>query len=350
MFPRTKILATVVCVIILVAISFFLFHATRQPVKVQMRTFKVEPMAFYQSINLPSDFKGDDSNISLAAQNFFKKVGIDLSARGRSIAFNDKLNLLFVKATTKELDAIERSIQALNRVAPQIHIKARFIEVSQDALNSIWKSGKVVAETETNTVEIISPDKFKPLMRQLQNDETETLAEPEVVTSSGRQTQMRATDIQSILLADTSNKPYVAPKKSEFEIGPTIDIVPNVLPDNFTIDLTAIPSIIQFLDYDKMAISTSPSFRIQEMTVHVKLWDNQTVVLGNLKSKFIGFTNGVETTNETKFTDAEKTGSVPNKTLIVFVTATIVDPAGNRVNSDKELRLVEKKNAIPPQK
>ena len=40
--------------------------------------------------------------------------------------------LLFVRATMQDLDTIESAIQALNQVAPQVHIKARFVQVEQD--------------------------------------------------------------------------------------------------------------------------------------------------------------------------------------------------------------------------
>ncbi len=199
--------------------------------------------------------------------------------------------------------------------APQIHVKARFIEVSQDTLKSIWEAGTVVSETETNTVEIIPSDKFKPLLHQLENAETETLAEPEVTTMSGRQTQMRSAAIQDILTGfGFTTNPAISPTK-QFEIGPTIDVVPKVFVDGYTINLT---------------------FAVREMVMTVNVWDNQTVVLGNLKDKFVG-------------ANAEKNSSVTNKTLLLFVTATLVDPAGNRVHSENELRELEKKNAIPPQ-
>ena len=40
--------------------------------------------------------------------------------------------MLFVRATSQDLDTIEKAIQALNMTPPQVHIKSRFIEVSQD--------------------------------------------------------------------------------------------------------------------------------------------------------------------------------------------------------------------------
>jgi general secretion pathway protein D len=195
--------------------------------------------------------------VSVAAQQFFRAVGVDLTAVGRSIAFNDRLGLLFVKATPGELDTIERTIQALNQVAPQVHIKARFIEVGQSdntALGFDWYlgnfttfNGRVVnsggsspslnvpvsannplgAFPGNSAANVIAPSandqlitaglrnsgpalatvtgiltdpNFRVVIHALeQRSGTETLAEPEVVTTSGRQTQMRATQIQYIV-------------------------------------------------------------------------------------------------------------------------------------------------------
>jgi type II secretory pathway component GspD/PulD (secretin) len=61
---------------------------------------------------------------------FFNALGVNLSMPGKAVFFNDRLGKLFVKATEQDLDTIERAIEALNEVAPQVHIKARFIEVA----------------------------------------------------------------------------------------------------------------------------------------------------------------------------------------------------------------------------
>lgn len=195
------------------------------------------------------------SSVNTAARDFFVAIGVNLAAPGRSIAFNDRLGLLFVKATPGELDAIERTIDALNKVAPQVHVKARFIEVSQDdstALGFDWYLGQfslgknvgaqagnagsvnvpVTSGTPDGTFPgylfngtsvpngiqsltgglrnsgpalatvtgILTQPNFQVVLHALQQRTgVETLAEPEVVTTSGRQTQMRATDIQYIL-------------------------------------------------------------------------------------------------------------------------------------------------------
>jgi general secretion pathway protein D len=177
---------------------------------------------------------------------------------------------LFVRATAEDLDTIENAIEVLNHVAPQIHVKARFVELEQDdnkALGFDWYlgqfnlGGKVVgsggsspsltvpasaanppgtvsgsisgtfpgntpttvigANADPNSVDqlvtsglrnslgapaiatltgILTDPNFRVVLRALeQRSGTETLAEPEVVTTSGRQAQMRATRIQTII-------------------------------------------------------------------------------------------------------------------------------------------------------
>ena len=190
------------------------------------------------------------------AKDFFNTIGVNLSSGGRSVAFNDRLGLLFVKATPGELDTIERVIQVLNQIAPEIHIKARFIEIQQNdnvALGFDWYlsqigMGNVVADSGTapslnvpvtrgsplgafpgsstttilpaaatdqiltsgleNTgptlatiTGIMTDPNFRVVIHALQQrNGVETLAEPEVTVISGRQTQMKATDLQNVVM------------------------------------------------------------------------------------------------------------------------------------------------------
>jgi Flp pilus assembly secretin CpaC len=55
----------------------------------------------------------------------------------------------------------------------------------------------------------------------------------------------------------------------------------------------------------------------------LNLHDGQTAVIGGLPEK--DYANGKEVTDRTKASDKE---------LFVFVTVTLVDPAGNRIHPD----------------
>ena len=193
------------------------------------------------------------STPSEAARAFFNALGLNLDFP-KAVFFNDRLGKLFVKATESDLDTIERAIEMLNEVAPQVHIKSRFIEVQQNdnrALGFDWYLGQfgnsVVAQggnpgslnvpansanplgafpgatpaqilpdagqqlfssglasgagSSTATITgILTNPNFQVVIHALQQRQGyESLAEPEVTTTSGRQTQMRATTIQTII-------------------------------------------------------------------------------------------------------------------------------------------------------
>jgi type II secretory pathway component GspD/PulD (secretin) len=197
------------------------------------------------------------SDVSTEARLFFSTLGVNLELPGKSLFFNDRLGELFVRASQQDLDTIENAIEVLNRVAPQVHIKARFIEIDENnssALGFNWYlgnyvNGKVIANggsapsfnvptsvanplgsfpgntvasqipgssTDQNITSglrnplgapalttitgIMTDPNFRVVISALQqNTGAETLGEPEVVTTSGRQTEMRATQLITVV-------------------------------------------------------------------------------------------------------------------------------------------------------
>jgi type II secretory pathway component GspD/PulD (secretin)/beta-lactamase regulating signal transducer with metallopeptidase domain len=286
-----------------------------EPPILEMRAFKVTA-AFFAALKKLTNLQTTD--IAAMAESHFRKQGVDLTAPGRSIAYGNKLGLLFVRATPPELDAIERVIQELNEVAPQIHIKARFIEVPEGQMEAILKAGTVVDTKQTNVVEIIAADKMKSLLHQLESSGgVVALAEPEAVTASLRQVLMR-----------TDNA--------------TVDLVPALLSDGYSINLTLIPQDLESLRFGPAPVV--PGYKPMFVT-SVNIWDNQTVVLGGLVGPSPRDLSPVRRASQSQPKTSNK------KNLMMFVTATIVDPAGNRVHSDDELRQMQAKAKAdsPPQ-
>ena len=156
----------------------------------------------------------------------------------------------------------------------------------------------------------------------------------------------------------------ITPQQQQVEVGPVLDVVPNVLSDGFTINLTLIPSLTEFNGYDNPpsipGISVAnvvqvptilPDFIVRQVVTTVNIWDNQTIVLGGLISSTVQSTKdkvpmlGDLPLVGRLFQSQSKISS--KKNLMIFVTATIVDPAGNRVHSDDELPFAQ--STIPPQ-
>ena len=238
-----------------------------------------------------------------------------------------------------------------NSPAQQIHIKARFLTMSNDVLAGLGGltrfTGILTSENASNT------------LREVESrDGVEILAEPEVVTTSGRQSQMRATQIISVVtnfcFQETNGISSIAPQVASVETGPILDATPRVLSDGYTIELPIIASVTDFLGYAQPTNATtpayttdgqevdvptvSPQFRVQSITNSVNLPDNQTLVLA--------LSNDQVPADQTAAALAELDGSKSNslnRQTLVFVTATIVDTAGNRAHEDASY------TNIPPQ-
>lgn len=149
------------------------------------------------------------------------------------------------------------------------------------------------------------------------------------------------------------------------ETGPILDVVPYVLSDGYTINLTLIPTLTDFNGYDTPPNIPSvtgnlqvvqlpivlPDFSVRTVVTTVNVWDNQTVVLGGLiSSQVLTSKDKVPVLGDlpllgTLFQSQSK--STVKKNLMIFVTTLIVDPAGNRVHSDDELPFAQ--SAIPTQ-
>ena len=97
------------------------------------RHFRVDAKKFMAAMQKVPGIK--TNNLSAMARDFFRTLGVDLNVPGKSVFFNDGLGELFVRATANDLDTVENALEAVTAVAPQIHIKAYFMEVPKGTLS-----------------------------------------------------------------------------------------------------------------------------------------------------------------------------------------------------------------------
>jgi len=396
------------------------------------------------------------AGVQQLVRNFFTSVGVDLSAPGKSVFFNDRQGTLFVRATLQDLDIIEQAVQVLNIVPPQVNIRAKFAEVSQidnKALGFDWYLGNVLlggkavgaqggtapsyvgqpssanpsgvfpgpgttagqggpgsilpsatdnlltgglrntanAPAVATITGILTDPQFRVVLKALEQREgTELLSAPDVTTVSGRQAQLQVVDIRTIVTGVNSDSTAsggsgtltggggaVAASfdypTTPLAFGPVLDVVPYVSADGYTVQMVIIPTITEFVGYDDpggfvpqaqsvasgssaalplSALLPLPHYRVRQVTTTSIIWDGQTVVLGGLLSE-----------NVSKFKDkVPLLGDLPlfgrlfrseaniteKKNLVIFVTPTIIDPAGNRVHTDDQLPFAG--NRIPEQR
>ncbi len=136
------------------------------------------------------------------------------------------------------------------------------------------------------------------------------------------------------------------------DTGVILNVTPTVGPDGFSIDLVMLPQVCElasWLDYGTQYPNPSgdgtyelkmpqPIFKSRNITTSITIWDGQTVVMGGLISErqtttldkipflgdipLIGYLFQSKTSNSQKFN------------LLIFVTANLVDPAGNKINKE----------------
>jgi hypothetical protein len=303
------------------------------------RVFKVHTNTFYNGLKNATGLQ--TNNVSTMAGSYFKTLGVDFDLPRKSVAYDDRNGLLFVRATETDLDTIERAIDVLNTSEPQIHIKARFIEVTQDdgkASGFDWYLGHFGSNNVTgkaggspslavpvsaanplgvfssNTTSstggqqysarlsapvtgILTDTNLRVVLYALQQrGKSEVLGEPEVTTTSGRRTIMKATSIVSNVTGftyqGTATNSGITPQIVNVEFGPFLESTATVLADGFTIDLSMDAGLVYETTTNAAVADNKTRKKINSPVtlpnihipgrVNVKVWDNQTVVLGGM--------------------------------------------------------------------
>jgi len=263
---------------------------------------------------------------------------------------NNRDELLRLRGETgvlrRQLDEATKNNRALpaavvarntNSSITQLTIEARFLTMPKDA-SAGWY--------DSTTPGILTSENFWIALKQLRSrDDVETLAEPRVTTISGHPFQMRATQMISVMtnfcLQETNGTSSIVPQAEAVECGPILDVSPKVLSDGYTIELPVIASMVEFLGYATSANTTpaynsvgqkfdvptvSPQFRVRQITNSVNMLDGQTLAFRLNDNQTSSAAAHAEL-------DGSKSNSL-NRHTLVFVTATIIDAAGNVVHAD----------------
>jgi hypothetical protein len=200
-------------------------------------------------------------------------------------------------------------------------------------------------------INILTPAQFRDVVNRLdQQRGADILSAPRNTTLSSRREQIKAVDVKQIVTKlQTDPDGAVRPITEAFEIGQILDVTSQVQADGFTMRITTIARVHEILGSDARAgqqfqaespaKAVPPTMSVERVaTGDAVVWDGQTVVVGA----------GTIEVDATDKTDAIGMARKIRKTLLVFVTATIIDPAGNRVHSPDDFPL--RNTHVPPQK
>jgi len=151
-----------------------------------------------------------------------------------------------------------------------------------------------------------------------------------------------------------------------------LDVLPYVSSDGYTVQMTIIPTLKEFIGYDletaqlfqAQAQSVGqgagatlqqrtplPQFRLRQVATTAIVWDGQTIVLGGLIAENLNKTKDkVPVLGDLPLVGRlfrSETTLSEKKNLMIFVTPTIIDPSGNRLHSEEEMPFA--KSSFPTQ-
>jgi general secretion pathway protein D len=216
---------------------------------------------------------------------------------------------------------------------------------------------------------ILTNPQFELLINALsQKSSADVLSAPKVTTISGAQAQIRVA--QEFIYPTTYTPATVVPGQSAGAgaiaepvitpstpsafamrpVGVILNVTPTVGADGYTINLSLIPQVTDFLGFIQYGSTLTsggasvlndirqPLFSTRDVVTSVEIWDGQTVVLGGLiredvqkvddKIPFLGDLPGVGRVFRSKVTQRTK------RNLLIFVTARLIDPAGRPIHKE----------------
>ena len=247
---------------------------------------------------------------------------------------------------------------------------------------------------------ILTDPQFRMVIHAIESETgTDVLSAPRVTTLSGRQAQLSVIDQQSVVTGVSvgagatqgggfggggfggggfggggfptqgGNTPVtLQPQVSTLPFGPSLDVIPYVSADGYSIEMSIVPKVTEFLGYDKIddfkavaqtgnndtridSTTPLPKYRTRQIVTSCIVWDAQTVMLGGMISENIFTTKDkVPFLGDLPFVGRvfrSESRTNKKKNMIVFVTPTIIDPAGNRVHNDEQLPFA--RTGIPSQ-
>jgi beta-lactamase regulating signal transducer with metallopeptidase domain len=297
----------------------------------------------------------DANRMELAQQtmrDWFANAGVELDPnQGKSIFYNDRAGIVWARATPEELDSLESAIQELMWQPPQVHLKVRWVEMSElPKITSLYTNRPYFISDDIKIMSLsgtLNRTQAYQFFQQLRSDPKFRLVnEGQVTTLTDRQAQIQALDVNTVVTGirtrahqppwshddKSTNASYIL--SQAVPLGPVIDLLPSVEPDGWHIKVRAMATITELAGYTpgpeiqneangqkSPTTLPLPKYLIRQLTNDFVLRDSETFFFGNRHT--VESVRQPDGTFRTTDITAQQTNY-----LVVFITAMILDPSG----------------------
>lgn len=333
-------------------------------------------------------------------ETYFQSRGISFP-EGAKIVFDSRISRLISTNTPDNLTKIEEIIHELNVVDPQVLIEAKFVEISQEDLDSLgveWlvsksnllrsnnsKSAMTFKENDPiNRYGVSTPVgqddtlfaithhssnglNYKAIVHALNKSNTgDVLSTPRVTTQNGQQAVIKMVQEQyypstwtDATIAQSGTWSTFTPSSPDLgdatELGVSLTVTPTVDADRYTITLAMTPVVQSFLGWTDYSypvpdpsggpdiINTLKMAILELRTVQTSLvvYDGETIVMGGAIKDSGGFIDDrIPVLGDLPVVGALFRSQAQKRTkrnLLIFVTARLVNPDGSPLR-EREIR------------
>ena len=352
------------------------------------RHYRVEPVravaAVCELLGEDPDAERSSFDRQMLFRRLFRQAGISVAMEPgnlpdkseATIFYSDDRGMLLARGLETELQAMEDVIALLSASLPQVVVSLKLAEVSAAAATELFsgRTSRTDADIETSNQEshlILSEREYGTLINEfLGRDGVDVLSAPSMTTLSGRSGELSMLEKQTVVIPRDSVGSEAEPIASSVtassdanggddpaiftrsvDVGPTIRVLPRVHSNMKEMELDVEFKMREFLGYDDPGPSAAgivvegkkvfqtlplPRFREREAKASVRLLDGGAVVMRGMEATSIRKIKGkipllgdiplIGRMFRREKTEEEKT------VVLVFVSAIVIDPAGNRVN------------------
>jgi type II secretory pathway component GspD/PulD (secretin) len=283
------------------------------------RTYPVQPGVFRSLVEIPHGTNQPLAVTGDTVQKFFQDCGVAFPP-GASVTYNDRLSMLVVKNTPENIKLFHAVVRQLNIEPTQVSIEARFLQMTHETANDLFKP-----EPTLGRVSVIKEEILRRI-RELENLKKITvLAQPKVTTVSGNTAQVKS--IEEYRYATEHFTPPSIPTNAPGkkigsvsvvpggfetrEIGTLLNVTPTLGPEGQTLNLSLVPEISQVATPHKIEVVTpdgkttveQPRFRSRQVTTTVQMLSGTTIL--------VAVADPVQ-------------GEDPDQVVLILLTATVV--------------------------
>jgi type II secretory pathway component GspD/PulD (secretin) len=263
----------------------------------ETRIYPMETEVFSRIANHDGD---DGVSITIEVEEYFEFRNVSFPD-GAKIVFDYRISSLIATNTADNLAKIERIIQYLTVVDPQVYIDVKYVKIAHNEFK------RIKAEIENKTPDSMPASLWDAV---LASDKTKILASSSVLTMNGHEATIRMTREEYFPLCWRGAESYTGNEESEnkknddmtitlggipefgdpTELGLVFIVTPTVDADNHSVDLCMSPRLQYHIGWNEFDISSSNIHYNARMprlkswwinnTAQVSIRDGETVCLG----------------------------------------------------------------------